>query len=170
MNKELQEIRTGIGTCQTFEINLSRRITSFLLDFIGKNEYHIDNVLSHKYGDIECVSVKDGQIKVSTPFFARVPFDILSFDEQVAIMNELVDNFGEPEPEKKSPIYRITFRGEVYIESESLQQAKEKWEDLTLFSDEAKENYSADFVELESVENADTYEDLTSKFKNAYME
>lgn len=169
MNKELQEIKTGIGTCQTFELNLSRRITSFLLDFIGKNEYHIDNVLSHKYGDIECVFIKDGKIEISTPFFAHVPFDNLTFEEQVAIMNELVDNFGESEPEKKSQTYRITFRGDVYIESESLQQAEEIWEDLNIFSDEAKEKYSADFVELESVEDSDTYEDLTSKFKNIYM-
>ena len=134
MNKELQEIKTGISTCQTFETNLSRRITSFLLDFIGNNEYHIDNVLSHNYGDIKCVFVKNGKIEISTPFF-RVPFDKLTFEERVAIMNELVDNFGEPEPEKKSQTYRITFRGEVYIESESLQQAKEKWEDLNLFSE-----------------------------------
>lgn len=166
MNKELQEIKTGIGTCQTFETNLSRKITSFLLDFIGKNEYHFDNVLSHEYGDIECVFVKDGQIKISTPFFAHVPFDNLTFKEQVAIMNELVDNFGEPE--EKSQTYRISFRSRVYIKAESLEQAEEIWEKLTPFSDEAKENYSADIDELECVENADTCEDLTSQFQKIY--
>lgn len=169
MNKELQEIKTGIGTCQTFEMNLSRRITSFLLDFIGDNEYHIDNVQSDKFGDIECVFVKNGQIKISTPFFTHVPFDNLTFEEQVKIMNELVDKFGEPEPTKKTQTYRISFRSKVYIEAESLEQAEETWEKLTLFSDEAKEIYSADFVELESVEDADTCEDLTSQFKNIYM-
>lgn len=59
---------------------------------------------------------------------------------------------------------RITFRAEVYIKGDNLDEIKEKWEELPLFSADALEKSSAEFVELVSVEDAETYEDLMSKF------
>lgn len=59
---------------------------------------------------------------------------------------------------------RITFRSEVYIKGETLEEIKEKWEDIPIFCADAIDNYYADFVELESVEDADTCEDLMIDF------
>lgn len=63
---------------------------------------------------------------------------------------------------------RFTFRGEVYISGDTMKEIKEKWESLPLFSDVAVEEYDADFVELETVENAENYDDLMSDFIKAY--
>lgn len=63
---------------------------------------------------------------------------------------------------------RFTFRGEVYISGDTMEEIKEKWESLPLFSDVAVEEYDADFVELETVENAENYDDLMNDFIKAY--
>lgn len=62
---------------------------------------------------------------------------------------------------------RITFRSEVYIEADSLKEARQKWESCELFSDEAKK-LSADFIEIDSIEDGDTYDDLTSEWDKTY--
>lgn len=59
---------------------------------------------------------------------------------------------------------RITFRSEVYIKGETLEEIKEKWEDMPIFCVDALMNHYANFVELESVEDADTCEDLMIDF------
>lgn len=63
---------------------------------------------------------------------------------------------------------RITFSAEVYINGKDLAEIKDKWENLPLFSAEAIEEAYADFVELVSVEDADTYEDIMTEFRKAY--
>ena len=65
-------------------------------------------------------------------------------------------------PEGKKEL-RITFRAEVYLTGDNLDEIKQKWEDLPLFSADALDAH-ADYVELISVEDAETYEDLTSEF------
>lgn len=50
---------------------------------------------------------------------------------------------------------RITFRSEVYIKGETLEEIKSKWENMPIFSADALEDYSADFVELVSAERVD---------------
>ena len=57
---------------------------------------------------------------------------------------------------------RITFRSEVYIEGDNLEEIRNKWEDLNLYSQEAKEKASIDFVELVSAERVDddSYDDV----------
>jgi hypothetical protein len=57
---------------------------------------------------------------------------------------------------------RITYRSEVYIKGDSLEEIKDKWEALNLTSQEGNSN----FVELCSVEDAETYEDLENEFNN----
>ena len=57
----------------------------------------------------------------------------------------------------------IRFSSEVYISGENLAEIKRKWEDLPLFSQDALD-VNADYVELECVEDADDYTDLTSEF------
>lgn len=58
---------------------------------------------------------------------------------------------------------RITFRSEVYISGRSINEIRNKWEDLSLYSDEAR-RCKADFVELVSAEDANTFRDLSDEF------
>lgn len=60
---------------------------------------------------------------------------------------------------------RITFRSEVYIKGDTLEEIKNKWFNLPLYSGEALEEAYAEYVDLVSIENADTHEDLMSKWK-----
>ena len=62
---------------------------------------------------------------------------------------------------------RITYRSEIYIKGNSLDEIKSKFETLDLDPSDAHDENVTDygFVEVVSVENADSYEDLTSKFK-----
>lgn len=61
---------------------------------------------------------------------------------------------------------RITFRSEVFIKGDNLDEIKEKWEDMPLFSADALIEHNASFVELSSAERVDddSYEDLSSEF------
>ena len=59
---------------------------------------------------------------------------------------------------------RFTYRSEVYIKGDSLEEIKDKWEALNLTSQEG----NSGFVELCSVVDADTHEDLENEFNNLY--
>ena len=59
---------------------------------------------------------------------------------------------------------RITFRSEIYIEGKDLRGIKDIFEALDLGYDALKP-YEYEFVELVSVEDADTYEDLMGEWK-----
>ena len=60
---------------------------------------------------------------------------------------------------------RITYRSEIYIQGDTLEDIKKTWENINLDDVKHEENVSDyGFVELMSVEDADSYEDLTSKF------
>lgn len=58
---------------------------------------------------------------------------------------------------------RITFRGEVFIDGENYNDIMSKFENLNLFSDEARK-CGADFVEVDEVTNDDTGEELTEDY------
>lgn len=61
---------------------------------------------------------------------------------------------------------RITYRSEVYIQGDTLEDIKRTWKNINLDDVEHEENVTDyGFIELTSVEDADSYEDLTSKFK-----
>lgn len=57
---------------------------------------------------------------------------------------------------------RITFRSEIYIKGKNLEEIRDKWIDVQLFSEEALK-MDADYVELVSAEDADTYDDYSDK-------
>ena len=61
-------------------------------------------------------------------------------------------------------VVRVRFAAEVYINADSVKEAKNKWEDLPLFSADALEDYSAEFVELEAIEDGETYKDLEDEW------
>lgn len=54
---------------------------------------------------------------------------------------------------------RITFRSEVIIEGNTLNEINEKWQNLPLFSNDAEE-CGAEFIEVVSTEDAETYEEV----------
>jgi hypothetical protein len=54
---------------------------------------------------------------------------------------------------------RIKFSADLIIDADSLDEAREKWEGLPLWSEEAKE-CAVEFSEVLLVEDADTYEDI----------
>ena len=63
---------------------------------------------------------------------------------------------------------RVTFRSEVYIDADSVADAKAKFEAMELYSEKAKNEMNADFVEINSIEDSDTYDDLTEKWDESY--
>lgn len=61
---------------------------------------------------------------------------------------------------KDSKVVRITWRQEITLEGKDLKEIKDKWESLNLGVGE--------FVEISSIEDADTYEDLESEWDDLY--
>ena len=58
---------------------------------------------------------------------------------------------------------RITFRSEIVITGETLADCAKQWEQMELFSDEAKQHEACQ-IELVSVEDAETFNDMLSEF------
>ena len=58
---------------------------------------------------------------------------------------------------------RVTFRSEIVLEGKDLDEIKQKFEGIPLFSSAALEN-NADYIETLSVEDNDTYEDLSGQW------
>ena len=58
---------------------------------------------------------------------------------------------------------RIKFTADAYFEGESIEEIKNQWEGLNLFSEEAK-SHGAEFGEVLIVDDAETYEDLMERF------
>lgn len=56
---------------------------------------------------------------------------------------------------------RIVFRSEIFIKGKNIEEVKEKWENLELFSCDALDDYAA-YLDLESAE--DGQGDITEKF------
>jgi NADH:ubiquinone oxidoreductase subunit E len=59
---------------------------------------------------------------------------------------------------------RITFRSELYLEGKDMKEIAEKWEGMELFSNEANCAGACE-VAVVSVEDNDTYDDLTEEFE-----
>ena len=58
---------------------------------------------------------------------------------------------------------RITFMSELFIKGETLADCAKQWEQMKLFSDEANQ-HDACSIELVSVEDAETFNDMLSEF------
>lgn len=57
---------------------------------------------------------------------------------------------------------KITYRSEVYIKGDNLKEIKNKWEAFNLTS---QDGYS-EFVEVCSVEDAETHKNIENEFNN----
>lgn len=63
-------------------------------------------------------------------------------------------------------IARITFRSEIFIEGENLEEIARTWERMELFSEEANQCEACQ-LEVVSVEDeGNDYEDITSQFNS----
>lgn len=58
---------------------------------------------------------------------------------------------------------KISFRANVTITGDTIDEIRRKWESLELFSDEALNECGAEFVEVVSVED-ENFEDLIDEF------
>ena len=58
---------------------------------------------------------------------------------------------------------RITFMSELFIKGETLADCAKQWEQMELFSDEAKQHEACQ-IELVSVEDTETFKDMLSEF------
>ena len=62
---------------------------------------------------------------------------------------------------------RITFRSEIYIEGATLSEIKEKFEGTRLYNNTGRQgNDSLSFIEIDSVEEADSQADLLPEWKD----
>ena len=70
----------------------------------------------------------------------------------------------EEEPEEEIEV-RVTFRSEVYINGKTMEEIKDKWEELPLFSADALD-HSADICEMVTAERVDddSYDDVIDIF------
>lgn len=62
-------------------------------------------------------------------------------------------------------LVKVRFSSECFIEAESIKEAKEKWEGLSLYS--VNEGCKCEFIDVECVEDGETYEDVTDLFNKA---
>ena len=71
----------------------------------------------------------------------------------------------EEEPEEEIEV-RVTFRSEVYIKGKTMEEIKDKWEELPLFSADALETYNVEYIEMCSAERVDddSYDDVIDIF------
>lgn len=60
---------------------------------------------------------------------------------------------------------RIVWSTEVCLEGDNMKEIKDKWEHLSLYSKDLSDN-NAEYVEICSVEDAETYDDLQREFDN----
>ena len=58
---------------------------------------------------------------------------------------------------------RIKFSADIYIEGDSVEEIRSKWESMPLWSEQAKQN-NVEFSEVLLIEDAETYEDLKGEF------
>ena len=103
------------------------------------------------------------------------PIDEIPFDEKDNCIFDL-DNrhwcYGKQihgvidQPEDRPDIeVRVTFRSEVYIKGKTMEEIKDKWEELPLFSADALD-HSADICEMVTAERVDddSYDDVIGIF------
>lgn len=120
-----------------------------------------------------CYSVTKGNVGDSV-IFGFGSYDSTEEEEEIAVTKftyysteSLVEVLNRLRDETRVMTARITFRSEVYITGKSLKEIKEKFEGMPIFSADALEKASADFIEVVSVTDDENSKDLFSEFQNA---
>ena len=121
------------------------------------------DVIMNKYIEVEANSDEEAVNKVND-MFANNPYDYTNnFSHYVG--HEVI-SAEEIEPEPEPVRVRIKFSADIAIKAENLAEAKRKWENMPLWSEEAL-NSGADFCEELLIEDAETYDDLQQKWHNS---
>ena len=68
---------------------------------------------------------------------------------------EQIDSLLDEEEPKEEIEVRVTFRSEVYIKGKTLNEIREKWGNMPIFSVDALETYHAEYIEMCSSERVD---------------
>ena len=58
---------------------------------------------------------------------------------------------------------RIKFSADLIVEADTLQEARNKWENMPLWSEDAKK-CDVEYSETLLIEDAETYDDLTNQW------
>lgn len=61
---------------------------------------------------------------------------------------------------------RITFRSEIYIEGDNIQDVAEKFQAMPLFSADALEEGFAEYIELVTIEDDESGKDLKHEYNS----
>ena len=61
---------------------------------------------------------------------------------------------------------RISFRSDILIEGETMSDVRRKWENIELFSADAEAS-DVCFLDIDCIEDAETYEELSDEFFNS---
>ena len=62
---------------------------------------------------------------------------------------------------------RIKFDADIVIKGDTMQEVREKFESMELWSQEAKD-CNVEFSEIQLIEDADTYKDLAGEYNSCY--
>jgi len=62
---------------------------------------------------------------------------------------------------------RIKFDADLIISGETMQEVRSKFENMQLFSQEAKDS-GVEFSEIQLVEDSETYDDLRHEYDHCY--
>jgi hypothetical protein len=62
---------------------------------------------------------------------------------------------------------RIKFDADIVITGDTMQDVREKFESMELWSQEAKDCH-VEFSEIQLIEDADTYKDLADEYDSCY--
>lgn len=120
-----------------------------------KSKYDII-VQCHPNGESHCVYLYV-YYDTEEGFCDNKCYELDDFDEatQQSISNAYLKTLGYETDNDGQIEVCITFRSKVYIKGNSLSEIKEKWDNLPIFSADALEEHSAEFVEVCSAERVD---------------
>ena len=62
---------------------------------------------------------------------------------------------------------RIKFDADIVIKGNTMQEVREKFESMELWSQEAKDS-NVEFSEIQLIEDANTYKDLADEYESCY--
>lgn len=62
---------------------------------------------------------------------------------------------------------RIKFDADIVIKGNTMQEVREKFESMELWSQEAKDS-NVEFSEIQLIEDANTYKDLADEYDSCY--
>lgn len=124
--------------------------------------------------EVECESIwqdetGDYYLHVTSPEFeGDIKICSLSTENLIKINSclEKIMTRADESANNNTVAIRIKFSADLTIEANNLKEAKEKWQNLPLFTQEAM-NSGAQIQEILLIEDAENYDDLSHEFERA---